>query len=95
MPWADDNLAYVRHGTCGFLVQAVSELEFSAQFQMHLQLKNLDDWYAQVITVDIAGRLHTTVTEPADQTWDMRDFTLVDPGDVLWRIAQNTLPPQH
>jgi len=27
------------------------------------------------------------VGEPTDQPWGMRDFTLFDPGGVLWRVA--------
>jgi uncharacterized glyoxalase superfamily protein PhnB len=26
---------------------------------------------------------------PADRPWGMRDFVIVDPTGVLWRIAQN------
>jgi uncharacterized glyoxalase superfamily protein PhnB len=26
---------------------------------------------------------------PADRPWGMRDFVIVDPTSVLWRIAQN------
>jgi uncharacterized glyoxalase superfamily protein PhnB len=26
---------------------------------------------------------------PEDRPWGMRDFVLVDPTGVLWRIAQN------
>jgi uncharacterized glyoxalase superfamily protein PhnB len=27
---------------------------------------------------------------PADRPWGMRDFVIVDPTGVLWRIGQNT-----
>ena len=29
------------------------------------------------------------VEPPADRPWGMRDFVIVDPTYVLWRIAQN------
>ncbi len=95
IPWTDDSLAYVRLCACSFLLQAFSEPAFSAYFQMHLLVENVDDWHAQVVISDLAGRFHTTVGEPVDQPWGMRDFTLVDPSGVLWRIAQNTSPPRH
>jgi uncharacterized glyoxalase superfamily protein PhnB len=29
------------------------------------------------------------VEPPADRPWGLRDFTMTDPGGVLWRIGQN------
>jgi uncharacterized glyoxalase superfamily protein PhnB len=30
------------------------------------------------------------VTEIVQEPWRMRDFMVIDPSGVLWRIAQNT-----
>ena len=95
IPWTDDSLAYVRQGACSFLLQASGEPEFSTHFQMHLLVEKVDDWHAQVMASDLAKRFQTPVGDLTDQPWGMREFTLVDPSGVLWRIAQNTSPPRH
>ncbi|MEP7184495.1 MAG: VOC family protein [Rhodanobacter sp.] len=90
IPWSDDGLAYVRHGACSFLLQASGEPEFVAHFQMHLLVENADDWRAHVVSSEEGGAAE--VGPLTDQPWGMRDFTLVDPSGVLWRVAQNILP---
>jgi hypothetical protein len=35
------------------------------------------------------------VEPPADRPWGMRDFVIVDPTYVLWRIAQNKRAPDQ
>lgn len=87
IPWSDENLAYVRHGHTSFLLQAFDEPAFSAKFQMHLVVENVDDWHAHVLSS--AAAAGAEVGQLMNQPWGMRDFTLVDPGGVLWRVAQN------
>jgi len=38
---------------------------------------------------DVEARFGVKASEPTDQPWGMRDFTLVDPSGVLWRIGQD------
>jgi uncharacterized glyoxalase superfamily protein PhnB len=40
-------------------------------------------------TVRFAGRYGVRIIPPADQPWGMRDFVVIDPTGVLWRIGQN------
>lgn len=89
MPWADEELAYLRAGDCAFLLQNFHEPVHSANFQMHLQVENVDDWHRRLLEQDIAVRFGVQIGMPADQPWAMRDFTLFDPTGVLWRVAQN------
>jgi hypothetical protein len=89
IPFSDGELAYVRHGDTSFLLQAFDQPGFAQNFQMHLLVKNVDDWHAHVLSSGIAARFGVTVGDPADQPWGMRDFTLFDPAGVLWRIAQD------
>lgn len=93
IPWSDDDLAYVRLGECSFLLQNFHVPEHTANFQMHLLVESVDDWYAALMARDIAGRYGVALGTPQDQPWAMRDFTLFDPSGVLWRIAQNL--PKH
>ena len=39
---------------------------------------------------ELAAKYGVKTEPPADQPWGMRDFVIVDPTGVLWRIAQNT-----
>jgi catechol 2,3-dioxygenase-like lactoylglutathione lyase family enzyme len=89
IPWSDEELAYVRHGETSFLLQAYNEPEFIKNFQMHLLVENVDDWHSRVIASGVAARYGVEVGDPQDQPWAMRDFTLLDPSGVLWRVAQN------
>jgi Glyoxalase/Bleomycin resistance protein/Dioxygenase superfamily len=93
IPWASDDLAYVRHGETSFLLQAFNEPGFIKNFQMHLLVENVDDWHARILLSGISSRFGVKVGEPQDQPWAMRDFTLYDPSGVLWRVAQNI--PRH
>lgn len=83
-----DELAHVRHGTTGFLLQAFDEPAFIGNFQMHLLVENVDDWHDHVTSAAVAARFGAKVGDPRDQAWGMRDFTLLDPSGVLWRVAQ-------
>lgn len=89
IPWFSEDLAYVRHGRTSFLLQAFDEPAFAKNYQMHLLVENVDDWHAHVLASGIAERFGVQVGRPQDQPWAMRDFTLFDPGGVLWRVAQN------
>lgn len=89
IPWANEDLAYVRHGGTSFLLQAFYEPAHANNFQMHLLVENIDDWHAHVIASGIATRFGVDIGTPEDRPWAMRDFTLVDPSGVVWRIAQN------
>ena len=89
IPWASDDLAYVRHGKTSFLLQAFDAPAFIGNYQMHLLVENVDDWHAHVTSAGIAARFGVKVGAPQDQAWAMRDFTLFDPSGVLWRVAQN------
>lgn len=93
VPWSSEDLAYVRHGATSFLLQAFDQPEFIKNFQMHLLVENVDAWHAHVRSLGLADRFGVAIGEPEDRPWGMRDFTLFDPGGVLWRIAQN-IPPR-
>lgn len=89
IPWSSDDLAYVRHGGTSFLLQQFFVAEHAGNFMMHLLVENADDWHRHVHESGVIERFQTRVSAVADQPWDMRDFTLVDPAGVLWRIGHN------
>lgn len=93
--WSNDGLAYLHygphgdHGKVGFLLQDFYVKEFAENLQLHLLVKNVDDWWADIHTRNIAGKYGVVAEPPADRVWKMRDFILIDPSGVLWRIAQD------
>lgn len=86
--WSSEALAHIRLGHCGFLLQSFDAPAFSRNFQMHLLVENVDDWYAHVLATGVLERFDVSAEPPQDRPWGMRDFPLVDPSGVLWRIAQ-------
>lgn len=92
MPWSSDDLAQLRCGECSFLLQKFHVQAHSDNFMMHMLVENVDDWFAQVQAQGLVERFGARVMPPEDRPWGHRDFVLIDPTGVLWRIAQ-VLPP--
>lgn len=90
--WSSECLACVRLGDTSFLLQAFDHPEFVNNFQMHLQVRNVDDWHAHVLASGVVEDFGARVDAPQDRPWGLRDFPLVDPSGVLWRIAQDVPP---
>lgn len=80
-------VAYFHHGDCSFLLQDFHVAEHSDNFMMHLLVDNADDWYQHILDSGVVQRFGVRVDPPQDQPWAMRDFVLIDPTGVLWRIG--------
>ena len=87
MAWSDENLAYFRHGPSSFLLQNFAEAPDN--FMMHLLVEDVDAWWRHVEEQKLVEKYDVKAEPPADRPWGMRDFVIVDPTSVLWRIAQN------
>lgn len=88
--FSDGELAYLHAGDCSFLLQNFYVKEQADNFMMHLLVEDADAWYDSILAADLAGRFPgTRIAPPQDQPWGMRDFAVVDPCGVLWRIAHN------
>lgn len=87
--WSDDHLAYFRHGQSSFLLQNFYNDEHAGNFMMHLLVNDVDAWWRHVQSQDIATK-YGTMAQPPEDHGSMRDFVLVDPTGVLWRIGQDT-----
>jgi len=85
--WSSDDLAYVRHGNASFLLQNFKEPPDN--FMMHLLAEDVEAWWSHVQSVGLAAKYGVNVEPPADRPWGIRDFVVVDPSYVLWRIGQN------
>ena len=57
---------------------------------MHLLVQDVDAWWRHVQAQGLIAKYGLKAEPPADRPWGMRDFVIVDPTGVLWRIGQNT-----
>lgn len=90
MRWSDDDLAYMNHGNVSFLLQNFYVKELADHFMMHLLVEDVDSWWADVEQKQIARKYGVRALPPEQRPWKMRDFVIIDPSGVLWRIAENT-----
>jgi catechol 2,3-dioxygenase-like lactoylglutathione lyase family enzyme len=84
-----DGVAYFHHQTVSFLLQNFYVKDFAENSMMHLLVEDVDAWKAKVDESGVAARYGVSVSAVQRQPWRMRDFTLLDPSGVLWRIGQN------
>ncbi|XQA68807.1 VOC family protein [Xanthomonas sacchari] len=83
-----DGLICFRHGDrCAFLLQDFYHAGLAHNLVLHLWVEDADPWWRRLHAADLAGRYGARLGEPGDRPWGMRDFTLHDPGGVLWRIG--------
>ena len=89
MPWSSDDLAYFRNGPSSFLLQNFYQKDHAGNFMMHLLVGDVEAWWAHVQEQGLAAKYGVLTDPPADRSWGIRDFVIVDPTGVLWRIGQN------
>jgi catechol 2,3-dioxygenase-like lactoylglutathione lyase family enzyme len=87
--WSDDHLAYFRHGSSRFLLQNFYNETHAGNFMMHLLVEDADAWWRHVQDQGLPAKYGVHAEPPADRDGTMRDFVLVDPTGVLWRVGQN------
>lgn len=56
---------------------------------LHLHVENVDEWYQHIQNLHLDEVFAINVTPSEDRQWNMRDFVLLDPSGVLWRIGHN------
>ncbi len=85
--WSTQELAYFKfESESAFLLQNFHVQECTDNFKMHLLVENVDAWWAHI--EPIARQFDIAVEKPEDRPWGMRDFPLLDPSGVLWRIGE-------
>jgi catechol 2,3-dioxygenase-like lactoylglutathione lyase family enzyme len=94
LAWSSEDLAYFRHGPSSFLLQNFYQREHAGNFMMHLLVEDVEAWWRHVQTRGVAAMYGVRMEPPADRPWGMRDFVIVDPTGVLWRIGQNIAKPK-
>ena len=89
LAWSSEDLAYLRHGNSSFLLQDFYKAEHAGHFMMHLLVEDVEAWWGHVQAQGLATIYVVRVEPPADRPWGIRDFLVVDPTGVLWRIGQS------
>lgn len=84
-----DGIAYFHFGHASFLLQDSCADSRAENFVMHLLVEDVDAWWKHVADSRVRDTYGVTVTAIELQPWRMRDFCLVDPSGVAWRIGQN------
>jgi catechol 2,3-dioxygenase-like lactoylglutathione lyase family enzyme len=93
LAWSSDDLAYFRDGNSSFLLQNFYEKEHADNFMMHLLVEDVQAWCNHVQVQELVAKYGVRVEPPADRPWGIRDFVIIDPTGVLWRIGQNIGEP--
>jgi catechol 2,3-dioxygenase-like lactoylglutathione lyase family enzyme len=89
--WSSEDLAYLHAGNSSFLLQRFYRKEHADNFMMHLLVEDVAAWWRQVGTGQLAQKYGVRTGPPEDRPWGIRDFTIDDPGGVLWRIGQDIM----
>ena len=85
--WQDDQLCLFALGDTKFFLQHFYNRELAENTMLHLQVESADDWHNHIQSLNLCSTFDCTITAPEDRAWRMRDFVLIDPSGVLWRIA--------
>lgn len=85
--WALPDLTYFRTGNSSFLLQNFFNEDHAANFMMHLLVEDADAWWHHVQSAGLVATYGVRAEEPQDRPWGIRDFVLVDPTGVLWRVG--------
>ena len=82
-------VAYFHFGDASFLLQDFYEKALAENLMMHLLVEDVDAWWNHLKEKGVAAKYSVKITKIELQPWRMRDFCLIDPTGVLWRIGQN------
>ncbi|MEZ8462880.1 VOC family protein [Vibrio splendidus] len=83
------DIAYLRHGSCAFLLQNFYEPAHCHNYMMHLLVEDVKSWYQHIQNSNVVSEFEVTVSEVVEQPWGMLEFCITDPSGVLWRVAEN------
>ncbi len=84
-----EGIAYLHHGEVSFLLQDFYEDGLAKNLMMHLLVEDVQAWWENLQAKGIASKYGVHIGPVELQPWRMRDFVMIDPSGVLWRIAQN------
>lgn len=92
----DTEVAIFRIGATAFILTQPHDPAEAGSFMMQLMVDDLDAWWARIEALDLAGRFGVRAPSgPAMQPWGLRVAYVVDPGGVLWHVAQRREGKPH
>jgi uncharacterized glyoxalase superfamily protein PhnB len=84
-----DKVAHVGFGNFAFLLQDYFVKELADNFMMHMLVKNLDDWWANISALNLETRYDVRAPLPPKlEPWGLRVAYVFDPSGVLWHFAE-------
>lgn len=89
IPWCSDDLAYLHAGNASFLLRNYYQKQHAENFRMHMLVSDVEAWWQRILSEQLVERYGVRANPPDDREWRIRDFVLVDPCGVTWRIGQN------
>ncbi len=87
--WSSEDLAHVHCDGAAFLLQNFYVQEHADNFMMSMSVQDVDGWWDRLQKLDLPARYGTRFEALSDKPWGMRDFVVIDPTGVLWRISQD------
>jgi catechol 2,3-dioxygenase-like lactoylglutathione lyase family enzyme len=85
-----DGLADIGLGEHTFLLQAHYTEGWAQNFVMHMLVDDLDDWWAHIASLDLAGRYDVASPRaPKLEPWGLRVAYVFDPSGLLWHFAED------
>ena len=82
-------IAYFHLNHISFLLQDFCAENFAENFMMHILVHDVEAWWNHVRDSGVVEKYGVKVSNIETQPWRMRDFNLIDPSGVCWRIGQN------
>jgi hypothetical protein len=82
-------IAYFHVGNASFLLQNFCADGFAENFMMHMLVENVDVWWSYIYKSGVVEAYGVKLSPVERQPWRMRDFSLIDPSGVCWRIGEN------
>jgi len=89
LKWSDSDLAYFALYNSSFLLQNFYHKAHAENYMMHLLVQNADNWWVKIKESNVVETYGAKLQAPQDRDWGMRDFVMIDPTGVLWRIGHN------
>jgi hypothetical protein len=89
MASAGGGVAYFHFEHVSFLLQDFYVEAMAENFMMHMLVEDVDAWWQRISESGVAATYGTKMTQVELQPGKMRDFCVIDPSGVLWRIGQN------
>ncbi len=82
-------VAYFQSDRVSFLLQNFCAEVLAEHFMMHMLVEDVEAWWHRIRDSGVVTKYGTKITNIEVQAWKMRDFCVIDPSGVLWRIGQN------